>query len=164
MKIQKQSGIYRLHTTQKINAPLEDVWHFFSNPQNLQLITPQSMTFEITSEDKRTIQEGDIITYKVGIFPLIKTNWVTEIKNVKELRSFVDEQRFGPYRMWHHQHKFEETTDGTIVTDEVHFKVSPTLFSSLAFNLFIRKNLKAIFNYRAATIHVFFEKVNYQSI
>ena len=97
------------HWEQLIPQPLDEIWHFFSRPENLNAITPQDMSFEILSDiaDKE-MYEGMLIRYKISPFLGLKMNWVTEITKIKEGAYFIDEQRFGPYAFWHHQHHFEE--------------------------------------------------------
>ena len=102
------SGIYTLKVVQDLKTNLNEAWAFFSNPKNLSKITPKEMGFNITSETPEFMFEGQIISYKVSPILGIKLNWVTEITHVKDNLFFVDEQRFGPYTMWHHEHHFEE--------------------------------------------------------
>lgn len=92
------------------------MWDFFSRPQNLNDMTPNDLKFKITTKNlpQRTYQ-GQIITYTIELFPMISNYWVTEITLVKPNQLFIDEQRFGPYKMWHHEHHFQELTDGLSV-------------------------------------------------
>lgn len=100
------SGVYSFKVQQFLPLSIEEAWHFFSSPRNLEKITPKDLSFSITSNDTDEIYEGQIITYKVGIFPLVRSNWVTEIKAVQKLNTFTDEQIVGPYSFWHHRHTF----------------------------------------------------------
>ncbi len=109
------------------------------------------------------MHEGQIIVYKIKLLPLVNINWVTEIKNVSELRSFVDEQRFGPYKLWHHRHSFEATSNGTKMVDEVHFKIPFTGINKLLYRFFIKPKLKEIFNYRRVKINSIFNELNIQN-
>ncbi|MCH2230746.1 MAG: SRPBCC family protein [Crocinitomicaceae bacterium] len=151
--IENYSGLYKLTSNQLIDAPLDKVWDYFSNPVNLQSLTPSDLSFEIQSLPRGSMKEGDIISYKIQIFPFIKTNWVTEIKSVELLRCFVDEQRYGPYKMWHHRHTFIAKGEKTEMIDEVHFKLPFGLVSSILYLPYIKPKLLGIFNYR-------FERVN----
>ena len=99
------SELYRLKFYQKIPSDINTIWDFISTPKNLKLITPEHMGFNIISDmDSEEMYAGQIIAYKVSPFKGINTGWVTEITHVKPKEYFVDEQRFGPYSLWHHKH------------------------------------------------------------
>ena len=142
------SGIYTLKVVQDLKTNLNEAWAFFSNPKNLSKITPKEMGFNITSETPEFMFEGQIISYKVSPILGIKLNWVTEITHVKDNLFFVDEQRFGPYTMWHHEHHFEEIEGMIRMTDKVSFKVPFGFFGRLLFTILVKPQLKKIFNYR----------------
>ena len=148
MIFSKHSGIYTLQVRQHLPITLDAAWRFFSNPQNLEKITPQNMSFQITSALSEKVYEGQIITYNIGILPFYKTPWVTEITHIKDMVYFIDEQRIGPYKLWHHQHTFEEDRDGVLMTDTVSFALPFAVLGHLAFYLSIKKQLKKIFEYR----------------
>lgn len=98
-------AFYQFYREQLITASIDEIWDFISSPQNLKKITPQEMGFDIRTKDlPNKIYEGMIISYTVRPLLGIKTNWVTEITHIKDKEYFVDEQRVGPYSMWHHQH------------------------------------------------------------
>ena len=142
--------MHLLKTVQKIPVDIRTAWEFFSSPGNLKVITPPGMGFNITSqysEDK--MYSGMIITYIVKPFPLIPVKWVTEITHVSEPYYFVDEQRFGPYRFWHHQHKFREIVGGTEVTDIIHYKLPFWFIGKIVYRLIVKRQLKKIFDYRS---------------
>src|SRR5210317_357248 len=106
-------GFYQLHTTQKIPATIEQVWNFISSPANLKKITPEYMGFDIVSKlSNEKMYPGMIISYKVSPVLKFKMTWVTEITQVKEKEYFVDEQRIGPYKIWHHEHKIKKIDGG----------------------------------------------------
>jgi ligand-binding SRPBCC domain-containing protein len=152
-------AFYQLIKTQKIPVSTEEVWKFISNPGNLKKITPDYMGFVITSEKSEDrMYAGMIITYKVSPVLGIKMNWVTEISQVKELEYFVDEQRIGPYKMWHHQHKIEPIEGGTLMTDIVTYQTPFGILGALANTLFIKKQLKQIFDYRNTALEKQFGK------
>ncbi|WP_321286657.1 SRPBCC family protein [uncultured Sunxiuqinia sp.] len=146
--IKKHAGIYTLNAEQKLPISLNDAWEFFSNPENLEKITPPSMDFKITSGETAPMYPGQIITYRVSPFPGYKTNWVTEITQVQEKHFFIDEQRFGPYKMWHHEHLFQEIADGTLMTDKVSYKLPLGVLGHLAHQLFVKGQLEHIFAHR----------------
>lgn len=146
------SGIYTLEVKQILNISLAEAWDFFSSPGNLAKITPPHMGFIITSGTPAKMYPGQIISYKVAPFPGFKTNWVTEITHVSEGRFFVDEQRFGPYRMWHHEHRFEVQDNGVLMTDRVSYKLPFGIFGRIAHALFVKEQLIQIFSYRIAVM------------
>lgn len=153
----KHSGIYTLKTEQELDVSLEKAWNFFSSPENLQKITPKHMGFKITSNVDSKAYAGQIITYKVGLLPGIKSNWVTEITQVKEKQFFIDEQRFGPYKMWHHEHWFEELSNGnTLMKDKISYKIPFGFLGDIAQSIFIKKQLKGIFEHRFTTLEKLF--------
>jgi ligand-binding SRPBCC domain-containing protein len=146
-------GIYQLYRTQKIPASLDEVWDFISSPANLKKITPAYMGFDIITEPlPQKMYPGMIITYKVSPFWGIKMTWVTEITHLKENEYFVDEQRIGPYAMWHHEHLLESVEGGVLMTDIVSYKPPFFLLGSLANSLIIRKQLREIFDFRKKAI------------
>ncbi len=153
MEISKHSNIYRLHNQQFLPISKEIAWRFFSAPQNLQKITPEELDFRMTSPDEGKVYLGQIITYTIRLNKVFKMNWVTEITGMIHENYFVDEQRFGPYKMWHHRHAFEEVEGGVLVTDIVHFKIPFSLIAPLAYRFFVKQNLKRIFNYRAEKLN-----------
>ena len=149
IKFKKHSGIYTLSTEQRLNISLEEAWEFFSSPENLQSITPSHMGFQITSKINRQVYIGQIITYKIGILSGIMQNWVSEITQVKERELFIDEQRFGPYKMWHHEHWFYNLSDGsTLIEDKISYKIPFGFLGTIAQHVFIKKQLTDIFEFR----------------
>jgi ligand-binding SRPBCC domain-containing protein len=154
----KHSGIYTLEASQELNIPLAEAWDYFSSPSNLSNITPPKMGFNITSKVDRKAYQGQIITYKVSPVPYIKTNWVTEITTVKEQEFFIDEQRFGPYSMWHHEHFFETLPNGnTLMKDKISYKIPFGFLGAIAQTLFIKKQLQSIFKYREEVLDTLFK-------
>ena len=149
--------IYQFKTKQLLKSDLETVWDFVSSPRNLKKITPPYMGFDITSKDlPLKMYPGMIISYKVSPLLSIPTTWVTEITQVEKHQFFIDEQRVGPYTMWHHQHFLEETKDGILMTDIVTYKPPFGILGSIANSLFIKKKLKSIFDYRFVALEKIF--------
>lgn len=131
-----------------LKKTLDEAWSFFSNPKNLKTITPDYMGFDITSEVDENMYEGMIITYKVSPLLGIKMNWMTEITHIKDRAFFVDEQRIGPYKLWHHQHHFKKVDEGIEMIDIVSY-AAPLGFIGRAVEPFlVRPKLKEIFDYR----------------
>jgi ligand-binding SRPBCC domain-containing protein len=146
-------AFYQLNLKQFIPAPVESLWDFLSNPQNLKKITPGYMGFNITSENiPEKIYPGMIICYKIKPLAGIKMTWVTEITHVQENKYFVDEQRIGPYSIWHHQHIIEPVENGVLMRDIVSYKPPLGILGEIANALFIRQQLKEIFEYRTKAI------------
>ena len=135
-----------------LKASIDDVWSFFTNPHNLPKITPPKLSLKITSDTESDIYAGQIITYTVSPLPLIKMEWLTEIKQLEKNSFFIDEQRIGPYSLWHHQHSFIETDEGVLVSDLVHYALPFYPISEIAHILFVKKELKEIFDYREKVI------------
>ncbi|WP_370088248.1 hypothetical protein [Ekhidna sp.] len=158
IEIKKHSGIYTLTVMQQLPIGLSEAWEFFSSPKNLERITPDHMGFIITSGKPGKMYPGQIISYKVSPLSGVKTSWITEITHVKEGEYFVDEQRFGPYRMWHHEHHFEENDQGVLMTDKVSYKIPFGFLGSIAQILFVKKQLKGIFEYRVKVLDEMFQK------
>lgn len=147
-----------LKQEQFLPISIEEAWEFFSTPKNLNRITPSSLVFEITSEVPDKIYEGLIITYKIKPILNIRLDWHTEITHVKEGIYFVDEQRKGPYRLWHHEHHFKEIDDGVLMTDIVHYDIGKSFIGKLAGWLFVHRKVKEIFAYRYHVLEKYFEK------
>ena len=159
LKFTKSSNIFQLRAEQQLPITKKEAWDFLSNPKNLQKITPPQMGFEITSpytEDK--VYEGQIITYKVYPFKGIKTYWVTEITKVKEGDYFIDEQRFGPYKMWHHEHFIEENANGVLMTDIISYKIPFGFIGRLVEPILVQKQLRKIFSHREKVLNEMFLK------
>jgi ligand-binding SRPBCC domain-containing protein len=146
-------AFYQFKKRLEIHAPVKEVWDFISSPKNLKTITPDYMGFEITTKNlPDKMYEGMIIAYKVSPLLGIKTTWVTEITKVKENQYFVDEQRIGPYKMWHHQHFIKPTKHGTLMSDIVSYQPPFGVLGKIANGLIIQKKLEEIFNYRTEAV------------
>lgn len=140
---------YTLSKEQTLPCTLDEAWSFFSSPKNLSKITPDYLGFEITSPDlAKNMYPGQIISYKVSPLLGIKLNWMTEITHVEDRKYFVDNQRFGPYKMWHHQHWFEEVPEGVKMKDTITYVLPFGILGRIAHTLFIKKQLEGIFDYR----------------
>jgi ligand-binding SRPBCC domain-containing protein len=149
--------IYRLEQKQILPITKTECWKFFSDPRNLQKITPPDMNFDIKSELSPAMHAGQIIVYRIKLLPEIKITWVTEITHVAENNYFVDEQRFGPYKFWHHQHLFKEVENGMEVHDIVHYVIPFGFLGRLVNLLFIRSRIRKIFQYRKEYLELIFK-------
>lgn len=156
IQFSRHSGIYTLKVMQELPIGLPEAWAFFSNPGNLEKITPEHMGFLITSGVPKGMYPGQIISYKVSPMPGIKVNWVTEITHVEKGKFFVDEQRFGPYTMWHHEHHFEEREGSVLMIDKVSYKIPLGILGHLVHTMFVKRQLKSIFNYRIEVLEKMF--------
>ena len=147
-------SVHSLYAVQKLALSLDEAWDFFSKPDNLQAITPSKLGFKIQSlYHGKQMYPGQIIEYTVKPILGIPLYWMTEITHVVDKKYFVDEQRYGPYSMWHHQHHFKEISGGVEMTDIVHYKNPFGFIGGIANGLFVQNQLKGIFSFR-------FEKTN----
>lgn len=157
--------LYQLHAKQALPISRQQAWDFLSNPKNLKVITPDHMGFEIISGADRAMYQGQIIQYVVKPFPSYATKWVTEITHVKEGEYFVDEQRFGPYSLWHHKHFIKEIEGGVEMEDIIDYKVPFGFLGQLSQPFLVKKQLQQIFKYREAKLEELFGKLNgYRSL
>jgi len=153
------SKTYALHFVQKIPCTIDEAWIFFSDPRNLTRITPADFDFKVISKfHGTTMYPGQIIEYKVKPLLGISLYWMTEITHVEDKKFFVDEQRYGPYSLWHHQHLFKEITGGVEMTDIVHYKIPMWFIGDIANAVFVRKKLESVFKYRYNRVEEMFGK------
>lgn len=145
-------AFYQFQQAQKIPASLDAVWDFISNPNNLKEITPDYLAFKVTSNTAATMYAGMIITYTVKPLLGIPLQWVTEITHVQDKAYFVDEQRVGPYTMWHHEHQIQPIENGVLMTDIVSYIPPFGFIGAMANALLIKKQLQGIFSYRTLAI------------
>lgn len=144
---------FRLETTQLVNASLAEVWDFISSPKNLKHITPEHMGFDIITPNlPEKMYPGMVIEYIVKPVLGIPMHWLTEITHVQDHTYFVDEQRSGPYSLWHHQHHIKETPNGILMTDIVHYIPPMGFLGSIANAVFIKNQLKQIFDFRTVAV------------
>ena len=145
--------LYTLSRKQLLPISLDKAWAFFSSPKNLPKITPPYMSFNVTSTERlETMYAGQVITYIVKPVLGIPMRWATEISHVEDKKYFVDEQRFGPYAFWHHQHWFEQTPEGIVMQDLVHYGLPLGILGRIANWLFVKRQLTAIFDYRIKAV------------
>jgi ligand-binding SRPBCC domain-containing protein len=148
----------RLKQSQLLPITIEEAWDFFATPKNLNEVTPKDMVFEITSELPDRMYEGLIITYRIKPMLNIPIDWCTEITHIKEKQFFVDEQRKGPYNIWHHEHHFQTVDGGVLMTDLLHYDIGKSIFGWLAGHMFVHQKVKEIFNYRFQILEKYFDK------
>ena len=149
--------LHTLQTTQFIKSDITTVWDFMSSPKNLATITPEYMQFEVLSDlGDGKMYPGQLIEYYVRPLLGIKLHWVTEITHVQELQFFVDEQRFGPYKFWHHKHFLKQVDGGVEMFDLVHYQLPLGLLGKLGNELFVKKQLQQVFDYRFKVVDTLF--------
>ena len=151
------SKIYSIKTVQNIPITLDAAWDFFSSPSNLKEITPDNIGFNIISKHHgEKMYAGQIIEYTVKPLLGIPLYWMTEITQVQDKKFFIDEQRYGPYSLWHHQHHFKEIEGGVEMTDIVHYKLPLWFLGDIANAILVKHQLKKIFDYRLKKVEELF--------
>lgn len=145
-----------LRTEQFLPVSLPEAWAFFATPRNLNAVTPRKLDFRITSVVPDKMYEGLFITYRIKPMLAIPVAWVTEITHIKEQEYFVDEQRKGPYRIWHHEHHFREVPGGVVMTDILHYDIGKWIFGRIAGALFVHRTVREIFGFRREALEKVF--------
>ncbi|MGV3610516.1 MAG: SRPBCC family protein [Fluviicola sp.] len=148
--------MYQLKRTQFIKADLETCWEYFSSPANLHVITPDYVDFRVHSSVPDQMYEGLIIHYTIRPIFRIPLKWISEIRTIRDQDYFVDEQRKGPYKMWHHEHHFKEVEGGVEMTDLIHYSLPLGFIGKFVHWLFVRKQLESIFDYRIRKVDELF--------
>ena len=155
----KDMKVYTLKRKQFLPISMEEAWSFFSSPQNLSKITPKHMQFKILDiSGKPEMYAGQVIKYNVNVLPNVPVFWMTEITHVDAPHFFVDEQRVGPYTMWHHQHRFEEVDGGVDMEDEVNYALPMGVLGRFAHMVFVENQLNTIFDYRYQILEELFKQ------
>lgn len=141
-----------------IPRPLAEVWDFFSRPENLNELTPSHVSFKIFSPlEGLEMYPGMIVQYQISPLLGIPMNWVTEITQIRKHEFFIDDQRVGPYALWHHQHHFKAVDGGTEMTDILHYQVPLGPLGSIANWLFVERMVDQIFDYREEAVAKLFK-------
>lgn len=148
----------KLKHEQLLPITIKEAWDFFATPANLDQVTPPGLTFEITSDVPPKMYEGLIITYRIKPMFNIPVNWCTEITHIREYEFFVDEQRLGPYNIWHHEHHFKPVEGGVMMTDILHYHIGKSVLGWLAGKLFVHRKVNEIFTYRHEVLEKRFKK------
>ena len=124
---------------------IEDAWDFFCTPKNLDKITPGDLHFKILNDVPEKMYPGTMIIYEISPFLNLRFSWVSEITAMKHSEYFVDEQRKGPYRIWHHEHHFEKVAGGVMMTDKLYYDIGKSIFGWLAGRLIVHKKNRGNF-------------------
>lgn len=142
-------GAHLIRARQNLPISVDEAWDFISDPRNLAKITPPDMGFKITTPDlPEKMYPGMVVTYKVSPLLGIKTTWVTEIMQVDKPNYFIDNQRTGPYQVWHHQHFLKEIDGGVQMDDIVNYVVPGGPIGDIINGLVVKKQLRKIFGHR----------------
>lgn len=152
--------MYTLIYTQKIPLGIEEAWEFFSSPANLKILTPEHLGFDITSPSQDKMYPGQIISYIVKPIWNIPLEWVSEITHIDTHHYFIDEQRSGPYKFWHHEHHFTPIANGVEMKDIVHYAMPFGPLGKLIHHLKVKHDLEAIFSYRREKLEHLFGSYN----
>ena len=144
--------LYTLEFKQTIPKSIEEVWEYFSLPNNLSEITPSWLNFKVLDSNLPKIYPGMYIKYHVAPIFGLQQLWVTEITQVQEGRFFIDDQRIGPYRIWHHQHFFKTVPNGTEMLDKIDYKIGYGILDSIINRIIVKPKILSIFEYRRAVI------------
>ncbi|HZH65948.1 MAG TPA: SRPBCC family protein [Flavisolibacter sp.] len=151
--------VYSVFSRQNVPVSLEEVWAFFSDAKNLAAVTPPHLNLKVTNEVYGgALYPGQVMTYKVKPLLGIPIAWMTEITHVEPMKYFVDEQRKGPYKLWHHQHHFKKIEGGVEMTDLVHYRLPLGILGSVANSLLVKSELNKIFAYRYQRVIELFGK------
>ena len=144
--------VYQMRRQQTLPIDLDTAWDFFSNPSNLQRITPDHLNFHIFTDVPAQVYTGLMIGYRLRVPPGVPVTWWTEIKHVEAPYRFVDEQRQGPYRMWYHEHRFRAVEGGVEMTDILHYALPLGVLGRLAHALFVGRQVRGIFDHRVGVL------------
>lgn len=142
------SKIYKLRREQLVKTDIDTAWNFIRSPKNLEALTPDNLAFEIVTELPEIMYDGLLIEFRVGIPLLGKQTWLTEIRHIREKRSFVDEQLIGPYKLWNHYHEIKAADEGVYFTDQIHYAMPFGPLGTIAHAVYARKALQHLFDYR----------------
>lgn len=154
--------VYTLQRKQFLPVSIDEAWEYFSSPINLSKITPDKLGFEVISDLSVKMYPGMIIQYFVKPLLNIRVRWVTEITHVNQPFYFVDEQKSGPYNMWHHQHKFTEVEGGVIMEDEINYSLPFGFLGRILHSVLVKADLNYIFEYRNSVLKTIFpKKINF---
>ena len=154
---------YNLEFEQFIDLPIEDVFDFFSKPENLSLITPPRLRFDILTPTPLEMKEGQLIDYSLKILYLIKLHWRTLITDYQKPYKFIDQQIKGPYTLWHHTHIFEEKDGGTLIKDNLKYVIPFGWIGRAIHFIYIKHDINGIFQYRHKILNDIFSEIKNQS-
>lgn len=155
-----QMKIHSFKQKQLLHISHDQAWAFFANPQNLTKLTPEWMQLTLLSEAPQMMYEGMIITQQIKPILGIPLTWVTEITRIKERSYFIDEQRIGPYRFWHHEHRLRETPTGIEIIDTLHYALPFGIFGEIAHQIAVKRKIAEVFAFRYEALEKLFGEDN----
>jgi len=145
-------NVHTLQRAQVLPGPPAEVFAFFADARNLEAITPPLLRFRVRNPDAIDMRAGALIRYRLRVRG-VPVSWTTRISVWDPPLRFVDEQLRGPYALWHHAHTFEDDgAGGTLMRDTVRYAVGFGPLGALAVRLIVRRDVEAIFDYRATRI------------
>ena len=150
---------FEINTKQYINKSLDVVFEFFSKPENLEMITPESLSFNILTPTPIKMEKGSLIDYTIRLFG-IPIHWRTLISDYEPPFRFVDQQIKGPYTFWHHTHTFQQVDGGVEIIDKVKYSLPMGWLGTLVHSIWVRKDLEKIFEHRKTVIQDYFDILN----
>jgi ligand-binding SRPBCC domain-containing protein len=150
--------MYQIRFQQIIPTDIQTCWDFFSSPKNLKIITPDYMGFEVLVDLPDKMYAGLMIEYRVKPLLGIPLKWITEITHVEDLKFFVDEQRKGPYKIWHHEHHFKQVPEGIEMIDIISYELPFGIIGNAVHPILVKQKLKEIFDYRYIKVEEIFGK------
>ncbi len=149
----------RIQTVQRLPIQLEEAWDFFTSPKNLSLITPHWLDYRINLDPPEYLHPGTIISASIRPVPVISTSWISEITHIRPPQFYITEQRFGPFKMWHHEHHFRAIDEGVEIEDIIMYGMHFGMIGSFVHNIYLRKRLHDVFSYRAQALEQRFGSV-----
>jgi len=145
-----------LEFEQFLPIPIEQAWHFFSSPDNLNRITPPHLKFRVLDKLPDEMYKGLIIRYRIQPMLNIPMKWITEITAFEKNKFFIDEQIKGPYKVWHHEHHFKTVAGGVIMTDKLTYDIGWSFLGWLVGRLWVDQQVRNIFSYRRSKLNEMF--------
>jgi len=143
--------LYSLNRSQTIRRPINEVFRFFENPENLKKITPKKLGFLLLTPTPIEMKQGTLIDYTIKVHG-IGMRWTTLITEFNPPYKFVDVQLKGPYSYWHHTHGFKTIENGTVMSDKVVYALPLRFIGRIVHALLVKRQLQKIFDYRAKII------------
>jgi ligand-binding SRPBCC domain-containing protein len=151
IRIERAGDRWRLSSRQLVARPLAEVFPFYADAFNLETITPPFLRFRVLTPGPIGMRAGVTIDYALRLRG-VPIRWRSEIPVWAPPTRFVDRQVRGPYALWHHEHRFEEVPGGTLVIDEVEYRLPLGVLGSIANAALVKRDLRRIFEYRRARI------------
>ncbi|HEX3156247.1 MAG TPA: SRPBCC family protein [Candidatus Angelobacter sp.] len=146
---------YILNFKQQVQRPLPEIFDFFSRAENLEALTPPWLNFRILNVNPQPVQQGTMINYSLRVHG-IPLRWTSEIVEWEPPHCFVDLQLRGPYKLWRHEHRFEPSDGGTLISDTISLSLPLGFLGQLAYKIKVRSDVQEIFAFRKNKIRTLF--------